>query len=390
MRTHCNDCDRPDLCDISNRGTAPCGQNAGLGPAASKIVNNQQSAEGPTTASEPVAGATFNDTADYGYLPTPASEPTPRIRDCGNRGPHGHRCMLDEGHDGNSHVAFYHETGEVDEFWPIAERPTPASEPQPMPGPRREVEYCSCGGTTVTEYDENGRMSWGGNCLHRDGVEYHKIPAPQAPPASEPQPSPGVMKACGCYPNQVCFMCEEIPDLPRIWKATDPQAVPSLSGDDTDPRIAAIESECAAWVKRWPRAVHKRTEASVLITDRIPELFTALRTERRLRLEDQTERCREQDAADAEITGLRATLEQTQINERLRSIKLTDELKSLRATLDARDAMLDRMVRQTQENATELERHATAATGAINLSLQLLRELEASRAAASLSEEPNP
>lgn len=36
--THCESCDRPELCDIIKRGTAPCGKNAGIGPAAVKVV----------------------------------------------------------------------------------------------------------------------------------------------------------------------------------------------------------------------------------------------------------------------------------------------------------------------------------------------------------------
>ncbi len=195
-----------------------------------------------------------------------------------------------------------------------AERPTPASEPQPMPGPRREVEYCSCGGTTVTEYDENGRMSWGGNCLHLDGVEYHKIPAPKIPPAL----------------------------------------------DDTDARIAAIE---------------RRRYSSILEGTLTDEAFLIAQVR----------------DARAECSRLRATLDGTttalDASEQERRI-LIDHAAALSATLDAREAERARLYGIVEEAIVGVE-HGWTNTQALTFR-ERCRTALPSRAAASLSEEPNP
>lgn len=42
LKTHCDGCDRPEICDIVKRGTAPCRMNAGVGPAAVDLLSGRK------------------------------------------------------------------------------------------------------------------------------------------------------------------------------------------------------------------------------------------------------------------------------------------------------------------------------------------------------------
>ena len=55
LSTHCDHCDRPDLCDIIARGTAPCGRNAGVGPAAVRVIDELRAASPASDTGAPDA-----------------------------------------------------------------------------------------------------------------------------------------------------------------------------------------------------------------------------------------------------------------------------------------------------------------------------------------------
>ncbi len=179
----------------------------------------------------------------------------------------------------------------------------------------------------------------------------HRLSAAERPTHASEPPSPFSLNADGSVQMQA------VPGrLPRATDVPDPF--------DTDARIAAQIEKLDIREGFWDEDDCHELNALLAI------MLAALRTERRLRFEDQTERCREQDAADAEITGLRATLdareaERKQLRLAMHRIRRLEPVEALR---DCPEAHLI-------DDIQDIARAALVAP---------------SRAASSLSEEPNP